>query len=258
VPDFMTKVNGGPEYEAVMASMQRLRGAVYVKDGAVKPWQLTADGRHVSDIDERSWHVLLMDSNNTVSGCARYTLHPSNVTFGMLGVSHSALALSDQWAVKLREAVEQDLIRTRKEGLAYAEVGGWALKEDLRGTAEALRIALASYALAQLLGDARGVGTVTQRHGSSTILRRLGGRPLHVGDTEFPSYYDPAYECLMEVLHFDSRTPNKRYSAMASDFARELTAAPVYAPAEQPLYSLGKRLLNESALAAREAEGVRR
>ena len=45
-------------YDYMVAEMQRLRGAVYAKDGAIQKSDLTADGRHRSLVDERSWHVL--------------------------------------------------------------------------------------------------------------------------------------------------------------------------------------------------------
>jgi len=253
----MTKVNGCHEYEAVMASMQRLRGAVYLKDGAIKTWQLSPDGRHTAEADARSWHVLLVDEENNVDGCARYTSYSNSVTFGSLGVSRSALAMSDQWGVKLRDAVEQELAVAREEGLSYVEVGGWALRENLRGSVEALRIALSSYALAHLLGGCLGLGTATYRHRSCSMLRRLGGRAFQAGGAELPPYYDPTYECRMEVLRFDSRSLNERYEAMTAELAQQLLAAPVYAPRdESSLYSLGTHLLRDDK-SAREAEPLR-
>jgi hypothetical protein len=257
VPDFMTKASGGHEYETVMASMQRLRGAIYLKDGAIREWQLTSDGRHATEADERSWHVLLVDGSNEVYGCARYTEYPNHVSFGALGVSQSALAMSDQWGVRLREAVENEMLEARKEGLAYVEVGGWALREELRGTAEALRIALASYALAHVLGGCLGLATATYRHRSCSILRRLGGRPLEWGEAELPPYYDPTYECRMEVLRFDSRTPNEKYEGMTAELAQQLTTAAVYAPSEESLYSLGTHLLRDSQTSMRDADAGR-
>lgn len=198
------------------------------------------------EADERSWHVLLVDDDDSVSGCARYTAYPDNVGFHALGVSRSALAFSDQWGVKLREAVEHEMTAARKQGLAYVEVGGWALKEELRGTTDALRIALASYALAHLLGGCLGLGTATYRHSSCSILRRLGGRPLQLAGVELPPYYDPMYECRMEVLRFDSRKPHTRYEAMTAELSGQLAAASVFTPAEESLYALGTHLLRDS------------
>jgi hypothetical protein len=230
------------DYSALMASMQRLRGDIYLRDGAIKPWQLTADGRHVTETDETSWHVLIVDCGK-VSGCARYTPYPHNAAFTSLGVSRCALAQSDEWGSRLRLAVEQEMNAARRDGLACVEVGGWALAEELRGTAEALRVAMASYALAHLLGGCLGLCTATHRHHSSSILRRIGGRPLQASGVELPPYYDPAYECQMELLRFDSRHLSGRYQSIALDLAQELAAASVYAPPmNESLYSLANHL----------------
>ena len=55
-------------------------------------------------------------------------------------------------------------------------MGGWAVTEELRGgTTEAVRMVVTIYALARILGGALGISTVTKRHASASILRRLGG-----------------------------------------------------------------------------------
>ena len=53
-------------YRHLLAQMQRLRGRVYVADGAIGPTDLTADGRHKLDVDEESWHVLSLDGSGEV------------------------------------------------------------------------------------------------------------------------------------------------------------------------------------------------
>src|SRR5271166_5058685 len=59
----------------LLSDMQRLRGRVYLEDGAVSERELTADGKHIQPIDEESWHLLILNSSNRVVGCTRYLQH---------------------------------------------------------------------------------------------------------------------------------------------------------------------------------------
>lgn len=235
-----TEVAGHPffplsdtRYTSLLTGMQRLRGRIYLEDGAITPARLTADGRHVQEADYVGWHLLLVEDDETVCGCARYLSHASNVAFSRLGVSHCPLALSDRWGLRFQRAVEDEIARAWRLGVSYVEVGGWALKEDLRYSADALRIAMSSYALAFMLGGCLGISTVTYRHCSAAILKRLGGQKLVYQGEELPSYFDPTYGCEMEVLRFDSQKLGARYLPMARDMGARLAAAPVLCPPSQ-------------------------
>jgi len=215
----------------MLASMQRLRGAIYLEDGAIRPDQLI-DGRHVLDIDAGSWHLLVVDNENRVNGCMRYREYSNKVAFADLGVSSSALADRREWNYKLKKAVESEIALSRSLDLPFMEIGGWALHEEVRGTTEALRMALASYSLVRLLGGGVAISTVTRRNGSASILRRLGGRPLQHEQTEVPAYYEPHYDCEMEVLKFYSWAPNQRYDVWIEELKREIRSIPVLTVAD--------------------------
>src|SRR5262245_8556753 len=88
-----------------LAEVQRLRGRVYLHDGAIEARQLSADGRFVHPHDKASWHLLFTNSLGEVAGCLRY--RPADeAAFHHLDIARSALACSDKWGVRLREAVE--------------------------------------------------------------------------------------------------------------------------------------------------------
>ena len=225
-----------------LSEAQRVRGSIYLADGAVQASQLTADGRHVQRTDYDSWHLLAVDGNGEVQGCARYRHLTGNVGFDDLGVRESWLARCDQWGLSLRAAVESEIVRAKQRGAAFSEVGGWAIVPEKRCTTEALRIAMATYSLAQILGGCVGISTATERHRSSSILRRIGGRSLEYGGTELPSYYDPQYRCRMEVLRFDSSSPDascRRWVEQLSSQLAEVSVVVAREPAEslyaQPL-----------------------
>jgi hypothetical protein len=198
-------------YRQRLASVQTLRGRVYLKDGAIQPWEVDEQGRFRMRGDEQSWHFLLIDEEEETIGCARYLVHPNTVRFEQLRISHCPIARHRQWGGKVRQAVEADLERARKENLSYVEIGGWALCEQWRGTRAALEILVASYALAQLWGGSLGSCMATVRHHSSSILRRIGGCSLQIGGERVPAYEDPYYGCTMELLRFDSRSPAQRF-----------------------------------------------
>ena len=192
--------------------MQRLRGRVYLEDGAINRGQLTPCGRHDLDIDHESWHLITLNRQGMVSGCVRFLQHSASASWSELRVRTAALSRTRLWANKFRKAVETELDEARNRGMEYIKFGGWALAKELRGTTEALRIALATCGWAQALGGCLGISTVTARNGSSSILRRIGGRSLEVDGEELPPYYDPFYKCEMEILRFDSGRPDSRYA----------------------------------------------
>lgn len=199
------------QHARLLAAVQRLRGSVYLDDGAITPAQLTTDGRHIQEADRHSWHVLSVQPDGTVTGCARYRPHPCDVSPEDLGIWESSLARDPQWGAALREAVANQIDQARRTGLSYVEVGGWAVARTHRGTKHAFETAVSAYALASGLGGCMGITTATVRHCSSRILRKLGGASLVAGSQTLPSYFDPRYGCEMEILRFDSRTLNRRY-----------------------------------------------
>lgn len=205
-----------------LSEMQKLRGRVYLNDGAIQACEVEEDGRFVMRGDEQGWHLLLIDDEKQVIGCARYLVHPNIVEFESLRISHSALAKDAKYGPLVRRAVEADLANARQKGFAYVEIGGWALAEEWRGTRAALEILVGSYALAHLWGGCLGACTATVRHSSASMLRRIGGSPLVVDGQELPAYNDPQYDCQMELLRFDCRTPGPRFTPLIGQLRAKL------------------------------------
>jgi len=221
-------VEGDPGWrQELLADMQRLRGRIYLSDGAITRTELTDDGRHVQAIDEHSWHLLVLSSAGKVLGCTRYLQHHSSTPFNNLRVRSAAMGQSPQWSKTLRCAVERELEDARRSGFSYVEVGGWALDESLRGSSDALRSVLFTFAWSHVIGGALGLSMATHRNGSAAILRRIGGRPLEWDGAELPPYYDPHYKCDMEVLRFDSRLPSVKYQHVIDEMRAEVPMVPV-------------------------------
>src|SRR5690242_1817706 len=93
-PETFQEVRRDPRpYRNYLAAMQRLRGSLYLQDGAIEPHQLTPDGRHCLPSDELSWHMLVINNENgQVVGCARYQEHRVNIEYRSLGIHSSAQA----------------------------------------------------------------------------------------------------------------------------------------------------------------------
>ena len=228
VPGYFRNVNVDPtRHRHLVEEMQRLRGSIYVNDGAVKPEHLEPGGLHRTPEDQKSWHLLMLDSQGDVSSCAWYLEHDGRAGFDELRLRNCPLTRVEGWRDKLWAAVESEMTRARSEQLRFAEVGGWAVSKRSRCTSEGLVLALAAYSLGKTLGGALGITTATVRHSSSTILRRIGGSLLDCNGTTIPPYYDPKYDCQMELLRFDSRRPNAKYAGLVDLLGRKLASIPI-------------------------------
>ncbi len=134
----------GGRHQDLLQEMQRLRGSIYLQDGALQPHQLTNDGLHQTPEDDKSWHLLMLNAKGNVSACAWYMEHDEAARFEHLRVRNCGLARIEGWREKLSRAVESELQRARENGLRYAEVGGWAVAKESRCTSEGLLLALAA------------------------------------------------------------------------------------------------------------------
>jgi hypothetical protein len=211
----------------LVRELQKLRGHIYLKEGALERHQLSPDGSHRAPEDEKSWHLLMLNPQGRVSACVWYREHHNHVYFDRLRVRNCALARTDGWRDLLWKAVELEIARARRDDLRYAEVGGWAVAEDSRRTCEGVLLALAVYSLGRISGGAIGMTTATARHRSSSMLRRIGGRRLEVDGVVVPPYYDPSYRCVMEILRFDSREPSASFGHLIERLREKLAHIPV-------------------------------
>lgn len=219
------------QYSKYLESLQKLKARVYLRDGAIRQWQIDSEGRYRMLYDEQCWHFLLLDSDAEVAGCARYRLHSPDVSYSDLSLSRTPLSRDLYWGPRLRSALEAELRLANEQRLGYAELGGWAIAEKYRNTRAALEVLLGSYAWAELIGGCICSCTATVRNQSAPILRRIGGRSLHHDGEELPAYFDSGYGCWMELLRFDSREMPSRFGQIAAEVKRKLTQRPIIGPA---------------------------
>lgn len=217
------------QHRLLLQAAQRLRGAVYLADGAINQADLAPDGRFVSPIDLEGWQFIILSDDGEVRGTIRYRPIAQPARFENLGLARSALARDRDWGLRLRRAVESEFERATQANLQYIEVGGWAMGKELRNTTEGLRLALTSFALAKVSGGAFGIVNATQRHNSAQILRKVGGAPLQWQGIDLPPYFDPRYRCLMEILRFDSDHLQPRLANSVSVLAESLANVEIVA-----------------------------
>jgi hypothetical protein len=214
-------------YDQMLSNMQQMRGRIAVQEGAVREKDLRPGHRHVMAGDEDSWHLIRTDQDGKFVGCARILVHSGNVGFGSLRVSRTPLANAPEWKQHVRYAVENDIEAARNSEMTVVEPGGWVIDEELRGGADAVAIALSAFAWSQLIGGCLAYVTATVKHRSSAILKRLGGSSLKYQGKELPKYYDPEYECEMEILKFETRSLNSRFESSMAPLRTLLAQSPV-------------------------------
>ncbi len=225
VPNTLTQdVLSSEDHSELLCEVQRLRGRVYGEVPAIAA-TLLPDGRNWQKYDAANWHILLEDSELGVVGCARYH---SVSHFDDLICNKAAIVSSPETGPVFRSAFESQLAEKRRSGLHFGEAGGWALSDTARCSTAAVNIALMGFAVAEWLGAGMCITTATTRHNSSLILKRLGG--THFGGLE--PYYEPAFDCMIELLQFDANSLHARFRAKLDNIRAELRQAPVYCPIE--------------------------
>jgi hypothetical protein len=202
--------------------MQTLRGSIYLEEENVRRSDLTTDGRHQTVEDDKSWHLLMTDERGRVRSCALYLLHEKARSIQDLRLRHCPLLKRTESRTRVTIAVESEIARAQSASLRFAEVGGWAISRDRRGTPEGLMMALATYGLSRMLGGCIGITTANVAHSCSSILRRLGGAYLQCDGAPIPSYFDPRYNTAIDLLRFDSRAPNPKYAALVDIIIEKL------------------------------------
>lgn len=230
VPPIFDNVERSPDkHRTRLHEVQRLRANIYCHDGALDADDLSEDGLHRAPEDERAWHFLITNGDGRIRACVRYIAHEEVPAPAKLRVRDAPPALRRESRDLFWKAVESDLATARRERLRYAEIGGWAVAPEGRCTSDGLILALAAFSFGRMFGGALGMTTATVRHSSSRILRRLGGSDLEAGGSVVKPYYDPKYRCEMEVLRFDSRDANAKYSPLIDMLGQKLSTVLVIA-----------------------------
>jgi len=257
-PDGFSRVTiDAGAHQRLLSDVQRFRGRIALEEDAISPWEMTSDGRHIQPADDRGIHLVGTDGAGKVVSCMRYLPHANTTHWTDLRVFYTPLAADVRWRPVLEAAIGAELDRARQLNYTYVELGGWVITKELRHSLEAARMVATAYALARFFGGALGLTTATTKHGSSSILRRLGGSSLSGLGQELPPFYDPQYNCEMEILRFDSSQPGRRCAQAIQHCEEALMQMPVILPepARPCLPSLARFVYGADALVCAGSSG---
>ena len=195
-----------------LEQIQRLRGRVYVEDGALHPSLLDTDGKHLTAFDHDHWHILVTDEQDEVCACFLLIRYPEDARFEDLKLYELIDRMSPALRPIYEASVRAFMSEASGQNLGFGEVAAWAVRGDVRNRPSSLMFSFAAWALYQLLGESLVVGAPTTRHNAATILRRIGGFPLRFSGFPLQRFYDDRYGCDMEIIGFNSCEPLLKYS----------------------------------------------
>jgi hypothetical protein len=202
------------DYEERLAEIQRLRGAVYLEDGAISPSALDVNRRHITDFDYENWHIVVTSKSGQVAACIRLRLHDADIGIHQLKVYDLVERMPPGARAAFRSALESFLQEAGVERVRVGEVGGWAVSPDARRSPCTMALPIAAWSLYQIIGDAMVLSAATARHRSADILKGIGGFPLSHDGVHLAKFFDPGYRCDMEIVAYDSRRPLPKYAGL--------------------------------------------
>jgi hypothetical protein len=205
------------DHRAAISDVQRFRGRVYIADGALPPSALDEEDRHYQEFDFENYHLCLRDTEQQLRGCFRLRLHEPTVEIRDLALHEVIERMPSRLGTLCHGALASLFALSQKEQVGIGEVGGWAVDQELRHRRASILLPFAAWSLYEIIGHAIVLATATNRHHSSTILKRIGGFTLMRREGPLPCFMDDFYNCGMELLGFDSRKPHPKYEEIVAD-----------------------------------------
>lgn len=205
---FQNVIYDRERYQSLLSEAQRLRGRVYLDDGAISADDLDSQQCYVVKDDSLSWHILLRDSTGLVVAVSRmlFFSHSNGpVPIDKLHAAQLIERTSELVRAKYLCALQQFASPSCDCAPYFVECGGLAIASEMRASRNTSIFLSTYWALSRFIGAARGVGAATERNSSADILRRFGGFsiPTQNGGSIEP-FYDSVYDCMMELQGFAS------------------------------------------------------
>ena len=217
-------------YGDLIDEIQRFRGLIYARDGAIPDGTLDEQGRHYSDYDYEAWHLVLRDRRQALWGVIRvgvYLHKPRTTLLEELQLHTFLSRLSPEVKAPLVAAVEAFIYNSRPLSPVFFEPGGWAIAEDGRkGTLGPVLVA-SLWALGRALGGGTGLAAATKRHQSADILKKMGGFEIFIEGSPVEPFYDYYHDCLMELVGFDSTSLNPRLAGTVAHIEEYIRSLPI-------------------------------
>jgi hypothetical protein len=123
----------------------------------------------------------------------------------------------NEYESALKEYIEHSEATTP----CFFEAGGWAIDSNARSRSVAIVVLAANWSLCRAIGGAKGIGALTTRHNAAAIAKRFGGFEIRSGKkATLGQFFDPYYQCDMEILGVSSDRLNSIYEATVLDIQR--------------------------------------
>lgn len=209
-------------HESAIADIQRFRGRIYVHDEALPLSALDSSGRHCSDLDYQSWHIVARDAEGHICGVMRMPIYPIDTPIESL-LLHKTLERMEPDRRRLYTYTAQRFIdRSTARGYTHlCEAGGWAVDKHRCDRNTGLSLAAASWMLLRCFGQGICLSTVTVKHHAADLLKRMGGFNELEG-TPHARFHDPFFRCDIELVFFHADIINPAFEEPLGNARRVL------------------------------------
>lgn len=205
------------DYDARLARIRRLRGKVFLADGAVTQEHLDESGSYHTSLDHRAWHIYLAGNDGEVPACCTLMLHRNVVEVQELRISELLCHIQDDRRGLYESAIQSLIREAARLNVGFGEAAAWAIDQKFRNHCASMMMIIASWPLYQTLGNAIIIGAPTSRHHTSSIEKRMGGFPLALQGSPLGPFHDAPHGCDMEFVWFDSQRPLSRFAQIISE-----------------------------------------
>jgi hypothetical protein len=217
-------------HATLLREVQRLRGRVYVRDGAIPPSSLDSQGRHVSPHDNTAWHIVLREESGRVLGSIRVTLYchaDGPIPLDSLHVARLLERCPASSRPDYLVALTDFIGKSRQAMPCFFEAAGLVVAPEVRSPSVTPVIMASICSLSLAFGGAWGTGAATNRHNTAAMWKRYGGFPLPYGAGTLRPYYDDYHGCEMEILGFSTDRLHPVLAPTVSDIETALRSIPV-------------------------------
>ncbi len=205
-----------------MFELFKMRGSVYLQDGAISEENLDKFGKYVSPHDKYSWQVLLLDSSKKPHGGLRIRFWDFENIRAHFMQTH-AKELIDRMDCDNQKVYQESIIRFLDEEMRtkfFGEVAGLVITDYEKNSPAALLLVAFCFAFGEFVGGFNALVSATERHYSNRIMRKIGGHRIPHKETKeyLNTFFDSKYNCNMEYIVFESACP----AALIQDLCKKI------------------------------------
>jgi len=219
-------------WRSLLTQACRIRGSVYLQDGAIRPEDLNANGAFWLPMDETSWHLLTVNDDDEVTATLRVTMLPLDAKKrkGKLPHVGASLSRASRDTLSPRLTTERFLsslwLEYGAERNHFLVVGGWAASPTASAAGVGAELALSVWAFTRHVEAAGAICVASERHDAHGQLVRTGAVPIRAIGAQV-MYYDSAYGCQVGLLGFKVFKERRALKRVVDHLATKITSSEV-------------------------------